>query len=91
MLLLVFPGVSEAGLPSPGRGDDTCLAHQGVRQSGLAMVHAANDRHVPDVGLLVHDGPDLVYCEVHLGRVEEGRVMTGQHSKKDPWHRDFDQ
>ena len=25
------------------------------------------------------------------GRVEEGRVMTGQHSRKDPWHRDFDQ
>ena len=31
------------------------------------MVHVANDRHVPDVGLLVHDGPDLVYCEVHHG------------------------
>lgn len=55
------------------------------------MVHVGDDRHVPDVGLLVHDGPDLVYCEVHLGRVEEGRVMTGQHSRKDPWHRDFDQ
>lgn len=28
---------------------------------------------------------------IHLGRVEEGEVMTGQHSRKDPWHRDFDQ
>lgn len=54
------------------------------------MVHVGDDRHVPDVGLLVHDALDLVYCEVHLGRVEEGRVMT-QHSRKDPWHRDFDQ
>lgn len=35
------------------------------------MVHMGDDRHVPDVGLLVHDGPDLVYCEVHLGQREE--------------------
>ena len=26
-----------------------------------------DDGHVPDVGRLVHDGPDLVYCEVHHG------------------------
>lgn len=34
------------------------------------MVHMGNDRHIPYVGLLVHDGPDLVYCEVHLGQGE---------------------
>lgn len=30
------------------------------------MVHVGNDGHVSDISLLVHDGPDLVYCEVHL-------------------------
>lgn len=30
------------------------------------MIHVCNHRHVTDVGLLVHDGTDLVHCEVHL-------------------------
>lgn len=30
------------------------------------MVHVRNHGHVTDVGLLVHDGTDLVYGEVHL-------------------------
>lgn len=30
------------------------------------MIHVGNHRHVPDVGLLVHDGPDLIHREVHL-------------------------
>lgn len=41
------------------------------------MIHVGDHGHVPDVGLLVHDGPDLIHSEVHL-RVglsvgEEGR------------------
>lgn len=30
------------------------------------MVDVRDHRHVTDVGLLVHDGTDLVDCEVHL-------------------------
>lgn len=30
------------------------------------MIHVCNHGHVPDVGLFVHDGTDLVYSEVHL-------------------------
>lgn len=30
------------------------------------MINVGNHRHVSDVGLFVHDGPYLVYCEVHL-------------------------
>lgn len=30
------------------------------------MIHVSDHRHVTDVGLLVHDGTDLVYGEVHL-------------------------
>ena len=30
------------------------------------MVDVRNHRHVTDVGLLVHDGTDLVYGKVHL-------------------------
>lgn len=28
------------------------------------MIHVGDDTRVPDVGFLVHNGPDLVYCEV---------------------------
>lgn len=30
------------------------------------MIHMGNHRHVPDVGLLVHNGPDLTDREIHL-------------------------
>lgn len=30
------------------------------------MIHMGNHRHVPDVGLLVHNGPDLIHREIHL-------------------------
>lgn len=30
------------------------------------MIDVRDHRHVTDVGLLVHDGTDLVDCEVHL-------------------------
>ena len=35
-----------------------------------------NDRHVADVVLLVHDGTDLVHCEVHLVGVESTLLST---------------
>lgn len=65
MLLIIYPDVSEATIPGQRGGDDTSLIYQGVSQHGLAMIHVGDDRHVPDVGLLVLDGLDLVYCEVH--------------------------
>lgn len=39
------------------------------------MINVGDHRHVPDVGLFVHDGPYLVYCEVHL----EGRKKGETH------------
>lgn len=65
-LLLVFARVCEAGLSGAGWGNDPRFGHQRVGQSGLPMIHMGNHRHVPDVGLLVHDGPDLIHSEVHL-------------------------
>lgn len=34
------------------------------------MIDVRDHRHVTDVGLLVHDGTDLVDCEVHLRSAE---------------------
>lgn len=68
-LLLIFAGVCEAGLSGPGRSDDPGFGHQGVGQRGLPVIHVGNHRHVSDVGLFVHDGPDLIHSEVHLSGV----------------------
>ncbi len=65
-LLLVFASVCEAGLSGTRRSNDPGFGHQRVRQSGLPVIHVGNHRHVPDVGLLVHDGTDLIHSEVHL-------------------------
>lgn len=65
-LLLVFARVCEAGLSGAGRCNDPRFGHQRVSQRGLPMIHVGNHGHVPDVGLLVHDGPDLIHSEVHL-------------------------
>lgn len=65
-LLLVFARVCEAGLSGAGRSNDPRFGHQRVSQRGLPMIHVGNHGHVPDVGLLVHDGPDLIHSEVHL-------------------------
>lgn len=35
------------------------------------MVDMGNDRHVTDVGLLVHDLTDLVHCKVHLQSMKQ--------------------
>ncbi len=74
-LLLVFARVSEAGLSGAGGSDDSSLGHQRVGQRRLPVVHVRDHRHVTDVGLLVHDGTDLVNCEVHL---EETFVIQTQ-------------
>lgn len=74
-LLLVFPSVCEARLSSTGWSNDPCFGHQRVSQSGLPMIHVGDHRHVPDVGLLVHDGPDLIHWEFHLG--EGGGLWCG--------------
>ena len=42
-LLLILSSVSEACLPGSGRGDDASLAHKGVGQRGLAVVHVSDD------------------------------------------------
>lgn len=68
-LLLVFARVCEAGLSGAGRCNDPRFGHQRVSQRGLPMIHVGNHGHVPDVGLLVHDGPDLIHSEVHLDGV----------------------
>lgn len=65
-LLFIFARVCEAGLSGPGRSDNPSLGHQGVRQGGLPMIHMGDHRHVSDVGLLVHDGSDLIHRKVHL-------------------------
>lgn len=65
-LLFIFARVSEAGLSGAGRGDDPSLGHQRVGQRRFPVVHVRDHGHVTDVGLLVHDGTDLVDCEVHL-------------------------
>lgn len=70
-LLLVFACVSEAGLSSAGGSDDPSLGHQRVGQCGFPVVYVRNHGHVTDVGLLVHDGTDLVDCEVHLEESSE--------------------
>ena len=48
------------------------------------MVHVSDDRHVPDVGLVVHDLTDLVYRKVHLEKEKgEFRIKVpeaNQHS-----------
>lgn len=63
------------------------------------MINMGNHRHVSDVGLFIHDGPYLVYCEVHLEEEkweEEENIMyietacgsskrPNQHHKNVPW------
>lgn len=80
-LLLVFTRVCETGLSGTGRSNDPRLGHQGVCQRGLSMVHVGNHRHVPDVGLLVHDGTDLIHCEVHLMGREGGLISSAYNQQ----------
>lgn len=51
------------------------------------MVHMRNYRHVTDVGLLVHDGTDLVYGKIHLKTSYSirPRVTFGQYNTQESW------
>lgn len=82
--LLILTSVSEARLPGPRGGDDARLAHEGVGERGLAVVHVSDDRHVSDVGFLVHDGTDLIYCEVHLWWGKGGQADSGNSAWQAP-------
>lgn len=88
--LLVLPRVSETGLPRAGRGDDPSFAHQRIGQGGLAVINVGDHRHVSDVGLFVHDGPYLIYCEVHLGEGKKGDKEDALRNIRAPflhtWH-----
>eukprot|EP00043_Microstomoeca_roanoka_P011771 m.111338 g.111338 ORF g.111338 m.111338 type:complete len:377 (-) comp15293_c0_seq1:145-1275(-) len=73
-LLLVSTSIGEAGLTGLGTSNDTGLGHEGIGQSGLAVIDVGNHRHVTDVEPLVHDLTDLVDCEVHHGWLLLSRV-----------------
>lgn len=45
------------------------------------MVHVRNHRHVTDVGLLVHDGTDLVDGEVHLKKKKQKMLYLEAEEK----------
>lgn len=79
--LFIFSCVCETGFSSPSRGNDASLRHKRVRQGWLSVVNVSNHRHVTDVGLLVHDGTDLVDCEVHLRRQNQVSTFTERGNK----------
>ena len=83
-LLFIGTGIGEALLSSLGSRDDTGTLDERVGQSGLSMVDwelsarllrrsgvltVRNDRHVSDIGSLVHERTDLFI--VNIGIVEE--------------------
>lgn len=72
-ILLVLARVRQASVTSIGHGNDTGGRNQGVRQRRLAMIDMSNNRHVPDVVLLVHDLAHLVHRKVH----HDGRRVGG--------------
>lgn len=74
--LLIFARVCETGLTSTSWGNDASLWHKRVCQSWLSMVNVRNHRHVTDVGLLVHDGTNLVNGKVHLRKQNQIWTVT---------------
>mmetsp|Transcript_103276 Transcript_103276/g.292474 ORF Transcript_103276/g.292474 Transcript_103276/m.292474 type:complete len:218 (-) Transcript_103276:73-726(-) len=65
--LLVSSCVGEACIACCFRRDDASLADERIRQRGLPVVHVCDDRHGTDRVRRVHDGPDLLRCEVRHG------------------------
>jgi hypothetical protein len=66
-VLLVLTSIGVSGFSDLCCGDDTGALHQGIGQSGLAVIDVSNDGHVTDVGNMVHKATDLIDCEVdHL-------------------------
>mmetsp|Transcript_5199 Transcript_5199/g.14877 ORF Transcript_5199/g.14877 Transcript_5199/m.14877 type:complete len:885 (-) Transcript_5199:8-2662(-) len=66
-LLLVGTGVGQTLVTGRLDCDDTGGGDQGIRQGGLSVIDMRNDGHVPDIVLLVHQGPDLVDRKLHHG------------------------
>jgi hypothetical protein len=64
--LFILPRVSEPGFTGSLSGYDTGFAHERIGQGGLPMIHMGYHRHVADIRPLVHDGADLIDCEVNL-------------------------
>eukprot|EP01137_Pigoraptor_chileana_P031526 Opistho-2@19439 len=64
-LLLIRTRVHKAELSGAGLGNDACLADERVGQRRLSVVDVGNNRHVADVVLLVHEGPNFVDGKVH--------------------------
>lgn len=64
-LLLIRTSIGVASITSLGTGNDTSLANDRVGHCGLTVIDVSNNRHVTDVGLVVHHLADLVNCEVH--------------------------
>jgi hypothetical protein len=63
-LLLIGTGVGESSITSCLRGDDTGLANQRIRESGLSVIDVRNHGHGTDVVRFVHDSSDLVDGEI---------------------------
>jgi len=64
-LLLIRTSIGVARITSLCAGDDTGLAHDGIGHGGLTVIDVSDNRHVADVGLVVHHLADLVNSEVN--------------------------
>ena len=65
-LLFISSRISGSLPTGLGTGDDPSLTQQGVSQSGLAVVHVGDHRHVTDVMPLAHNGVEFVDTAHHL-------------------------
>lgn len=68
-LLLVGSRIRGTGISSLGGGDNTGLGEKGVGEGRLAVIDVGNDRHVTDIGRLVHEPTDLVDREAIIADV----------------------
>lgn len=78
-LLLVGSRIRVAGIASLGGGDDTGFGEERVGEGGLAVVDVGNDRHVTDIGRVVHEPTDLVDREAIIGQAL-ARVLKTRRS-----------
>lgn len=69
-VLFVLTGVGEASLAGARVRYNTGLRHQGICQRRLSVIDVGDDGHVPDVLLLVHHNPNLVYREIYLKKTK---------------------
>mmetsp|Transcript_749 Transcript_749/g.1722 ORF Transcript_749/g.1722 Transcript_749/m.1722 type:complete len:844 (-) Transcript_749:24-2555(-) len=64
-LLFIGTSISVTGVTGVLGGDNTSLAHKGIRKGRLSVIDMGNNRHVTNVMLVVHDGTHLVSCKIH--------------------------